>query len=185
MALNSAIASSSFAYTPPAKNWFYVLAHCNLDGNSAVPRLIIDGSQAGGTGFVLDSSDSILRGLIVDGFGVGVSVPDPGDVGDLIQGDDIGKYPLFPVEPTTGLPVQVDGANVDLTPDESQLLHSAACHVEVWSQLGDESQLKTLHTLRAKISSHLQQPLPEGKHYLVYDRAGCYALRVQPQAIPA
>jgi type IV pilus assembly protein PilA len=30
------IASTSFGYTPPARNWFYVLAHCNLDGNSAV-----------------------------------------------------------------------------------------------------------------------------------------------------
>ena len=28
------LASTSFAYTPPAKNWFYVLAHCNLDSNS-------------------------------------------------------------------------------------------------------------------------------------------------------
>jgi prepilin-type N-terminal cleavage/methylation domain-containing protein len=30
------IASTSFSYTPPAKNWFYVLAHCDLDGNTAV-----------------------------------------------------------------------------------------------------------------------------------------------------
>jgi prepilin-type N-terminal cleavage/methylation domain-containing protein len=30
------IASTTFAYTPPAKNWFYVLAHCDLDGSSAV-----------------------------------------------------------------------------------------------------------------------------------------------------
>jgi type II secretory pathway pseudopilin PulG len=30
------IAGTTFAYTPPAKNWFYLLAHCNLDGNSAV-----------------------------------------------------------------------------------------------------------------------------------------------------
>jgi type II secretory pathway pseudopilin PulG len=29
------IASTSFAYVPPAKNWFYVLAHCDLDGNTA------------------------------------------------------------------------------------------------------------------------------------------------------
>jgi prepilin-type N-terminal cleavage/methylation domain-containing protein len=31
-----AIASTTFGYTAPARNWFYVLAHCNLDGNSAV-----------------------------------------------------------------------------------------------------------------------------------------------------
>jgi prepilin-type N-terminal cleavage/methylation domain-containing protein len=30
------IASTTFGYTAPARNWFYVLAHCNLDGNSAV-----------------------------------------------------------------------------------------------------------------------------------------------------
>jgi prepilin-type N-terminal cleavage/methylation domain-containing protein len=26
---------TTFGYTPPAKNWFYVLAHCDLDGNTA------------------------------------------------------------------------------------------------------------------------------------------------------
>src|SRR5882724_3747828 len=31
-----AIATTTFAYTPPANNWFYLLAHCDLDGNSAV-----------------------------------------------------------------------------------------------------------------------------------------------------
>jgi prepilin-type N-terminal cleavage/methylation domain-containing protein len=30
------IASTTFAYAPPAKNWFYVLAHCDLDGDSTV-----------------------------------------------------------------------------------------------------------------------------------------------------
>ena len=30
------MASTTFAYTPPAKNWFYILAHCNLDGDSSV-----------------------------------------------------------------------------------------------------------------------------------------------------
>lgn len=33
--LAGTIASSSFGYTAPQKNWFYILAHCNLDGNSA------------------------------------------------------------------------------------------------------------------------------------------------------
>jgi prepilin-type N-terminal cleavage/methylation domain-containing protein len=31
-----AIAGTTFGYTPPARNWFYLLAHCNLDGNSSV-----------------------------------------------------------------------------------------------------------------------------------------------------
>jgi len=30
------MATTSFGYTPPVKNWFYVLAHCDLDGNNAV-----------------------------------------------------------------------------------------------------------------------------------------------------
>jgi hypothetical protein len=75
-------------------------------GNNATPRLIIDGTGTdGATGFVLDTSDSILRGLVIEGFGVGVSVPAPGDVGDLIQGNDIGNYPIFPVDPETGIPL--------------------------------------------------------------------------------
>lgn len=31
-----AIASTTFGYAAPARNWFYILAHCNLDGDSAV-----------------------------------------------------------------------------------------------------------------------------------------------------
>ena len=80
-------------------------------GNNAVPRLIVEGSLTGGaTGFVLGASDVILRGMVIDGFGVGVSVPNPGDVGDLIQGDDIGPFPLFPVDPDTGQAITVNGA---------------------------------------------------------------------------
>jgi prepilin-type N-terminal cleavage/methylation domain-containing protein len=30
------IATTTFGYAPPAKNWFYLLAHCDLDGSSAV-----------------------------------------------------------------------------------------------------------------------------------------------------
>jgi prepilin-type N-terminal cleavage/methylation domain-containing protein len=30
-----AIAGTTFGYAPPAKNWFYVVAHCDLDGNTA------------------------------------------------------------------------------------------------------------------------------------------------------
>jgi hypothetical protein len=81
-----------------------------ISGNNATVRLIVDGSQTGGaTGFVLDASDSILRGLIITGFGVGVSVPNPGIVGDLIQGNEIGGYFVFPVDPVTGAPVPAPG----------------------------------------------------------------------------
>jgi len=39
------IASTTFSYTPPAKNWFYLLAHCNLDGNSAVDSYYFSSSD--------------------------------------------------------------------------------------------------------------------------------------------
>jgi hypothetical protein len=74
-----------------------------LDGNNAQQRIILDGSNTGGgTGLVLDSSNSIIRGLIIDGFGVGVSIPGPNDVGDLVQGNFIGQYFLSQFDKTTG-----------------------------------------------------------------------------------
>jgi len=82
-----------------------------IDGNNAAARVIIDGSQINTTafqdptGFVLDASHSTLRGLVIDGFGVGVSVPNPSDVGDLIQGNFIGTYLEYPVDPNTGAPL--------------------------------------------------------------------------------
>jgi hypothetical protein len=76
------------------------------DGNNAKSRVIIDGSYTGGgTGFVLDTSHATLRGLIIDGFGIGVQVPNPSDVGDLIQGNYIGKYVVYSVDTVTGQPL--------------------------------------------------------------------------------
>ena len=74
-----------------------------INGNNARVRVIVDGSGTGGaTGFTIDASDSIIRGLIIDGFGVGVNVPNSDNVGDSIQGDFIGAYVLYPVDPNTG-----------------------------------------------------------------------------------
>ena len=65
--------------------------------------MIINGSQTGGgTGFEIEASHCSLDGLIIDGFGIGVSVPNPSDVGNLIQGNFIGNYLLYPVDPSTG-----------------------------------------------------------------------------------
>ena len=79
-----------------------------LQGNNAEERVIIDGSQIASSptdiGFVLDASHSLLRGLIISGFNVGVSVDNP-VVGDLIQGNSIGDYFLYPVDPETGAPL--------------------------------------------------------------------------------
>src|SRR5271157_3506666 len=96
-----------------------------IDGNNAESRVIIDGSQINTTtfpdptGFVLDASHSTLRGLIIDGFGVGVSVPqldssgNPNFFGNLIQGNSIGKYLEYPVDPNTGAPLPAPD-NVEL-----------------------------------------------------------------------
>jgi hypothetical protein len=75
-------------------------------GNNAVSRVIIDGIQTvGASGFVLDSSSSTLRGLIVTDFAIGVSIPNATNVGNLIEGNFIGQYVVYPVDPLTGVPV--------------------------------------------------------------------------------
>ncbi len=83
-----------------------------LGGNSAQVRVIIDGtnlpSNSADTGFVIDASNSILRGLNIEGFDVGVSVPNPSNIGNLIQGNFIGKYLVFLVDPQTGAPITSD-----------------------------------------------------------------------------
>ena len=57
-----------------------------INGNNAQLRVILNGNQtAGSTGLVLATSQTVIRGLAVEGFGVGISVPAPTDVGDIIQ----------------------------------------------------------------------------------------------------
>ena len=69
--------------------------------------MIVNGGQIpsgpADIGFEINASNSILRGLAIGGFGVGVSVPNPTDVGDLIQGNFIGEYLIYPVNPETGI----------------------------------------------------------------------------------
>jgi hypothetical protein len=77
-----------------------------LDGNYAQVRVVIDGSATGGaTGFVLNCNNSVLRGLAITGFGVGVSIPNPNDAGNLIQGNFLGQYLAYPVDPLSGISV--------------------------------------------------------------------------------
>ena len=84
-----------------------------LNGNNAHVRVIIDGtnlpSNSADIGFVIDASNSILRGMAIEGFDVGVSIPPPplgvSYAGDLIQGNFIGRYVTYPVDPQTGAPV--------------------------------------------------------------------------------
>ena len=69
-------------------------------------RVVLDGNQTGGaTGLVLAASQSIIRGLAIEGFSIGISVPGPTAVGDLIQGNSIGEYLAYPVDSLTGLPL--------------------------------------------------------------------------------
>ncbi len=77
-----------------------------INGNDAQVRVILNGSKTGGsTGLVLAASQSIIRGLAIEGFGIGVSVRNPTDVGDLIQGNSIGEYLVYPVDPLAGTPL--------------------------------------------------------------------------------
>ena len=64
----------------------------------------------------------LLRGLIISGFSVGVSVSaldTSGNpvVGDLIQGNSIGDYYIYPVDPDTGSPLPSPD-NVDFVRDQ-------------------------------------------------------------------
>jgi hypothetical protein len=95
------------ALSPPLRISSVPNSAAAIDGNNAQVRVIINGAgTSGGTGFVLNTRDSILRGMAIQGFGVGVSVPNPSDDGDLIQGDFIGEYLIYPVDPQTGTPLE-------------------------------------------------------------------------------
>ncbi len=92
-----------------------------IDGNNARVRVIVDGSGTGGaSGFVVDASDSMIRGLIIDGFGVGVDIPNSDNVGDSIQGNFIGAYLLYPVDPDTGEALPSPDGEELVTPGNSQ-----------------------------------------------------------------
>ena len=45
------------------------------------------------------------RGLALGGFGIGIAIPAPTDVGDSIQGNFIGPYLAYPVDQGTGDPL--------------------------------------------------------------------------------
>src|SRR5208337_3816263 len=76
------------------------------NGNNAQGRVIIEGNQTvGGAGLEVEASHCVISGLIIDGFDIGVSVPLTTDVGNLIQGNYIGNYLLYPVDPSNGTPL--------------------------------------------------------------------------------
>ncbi len=92
------------ALTPPMLITSVPNSAAALSGNNAQVRVIISGTQTtSASGLVLDASDSDIRGLAIDGFAIGISIPNAADVGNLIQGDFIGEYLDYPVNPTNGV----------------------------------------------------------------------------------
>jgi hypothetical protein len=83
-----------------------VSAQSNLTtpvGSNAHVRVILDGSLSGGaTGLTITAAHSRVRGLIIDGFSTGIHILGPTAVGNLIQGNYIGQYLVWP-NPALGL----------------------------------------------------------------------------------
>jgi hypothetical protein len=74
-------------------------------GNDARIRVVLDGtSTPDSPGLVLDASHSQVRGLAIEGFGVGISIPNRHNVGNLIQGNFLGPYLAYPVDLASGTP---------------------------------------------------------------------------------
>ena len=68
-------------------------------GFNAQVRVIVEGNDPTPTdfpGLTLESNESIIRGLAIDGFSAGISIQGPGAIGNLIQGDYVGQYLVFP-----------------------------------------------------------------------------------------
>jgi uncharacterized repeat protein (TIGR01451 family) len=69
-------------------------------GFNAAVRVILEGGNGGVpanfTGITIQSDHNIVRGLSIDGFQTGVSVQGPSAIGNLIQGNYVGNYILFP-----------------------------------------------------------------------------------------
>jgi hypothetical protein len=79
-------------------------------GSDAHVRVVLDGSQSNGaTGLTIMAGASRVRGLAIDGFAVGIQIVGPTAVGDLIQGDFIGKYVGYLNPGLTGPPSQLLG----------------------------------------------------------------------------
>jgi hypothetical protein len=84
-----------------------------LSGNNAIVRVIVDGidvppappSGPPDIGLEIAASNSIVRGLAIEGFDIGIQVDNSTDVGNLVQGNFLGKYVIYPVDPETGDPL--------------------------------------------------------------------------------
>ncbi len=72
-------------------------------GYNAQVRVLLEGGlTTSGSGLVVDAPNVTIRGLAIDGFTTGVTILTTGDSGDLVQGDFIGQYLVYPVDTQTG-----------------------------------------------------------------------------------
>jgi hypothetical protein len=75
-------------------------------GFDAKVRVILEGGVPGSTpgttvpsnfpGLTIQSNHNIIRGLSIDGFSSGITIQGPDAIGNLIQGNYLGQYVLFP-----------------------------------------------------------------------------------------
>ncbi len=63
----------------------------------------IDGSDtnvpADFPGLTIESAHNVVRGLAIHGFSAGISIQGPDAIGNLIQGNYLGQYLVFPCKP--------------------------------------------------------------------------------------
>lgn len=84
-------------------------------GFNAAVRVIVEGAnpatneQSDFPGLTIESGHNIIRGLAIDGFSAGIAIEGPDAVGNLIQGNYLGQYVVFPNQGITSAPSFLDG----------------------------------------------------------------------------
>ncbi len=88
-------------------------------GFNAAVRVILDGSQldpltgnitqSGFAGLTLRSDHNRIRGLSIDGFETGIAIEGPSAIGNLIQGNYVGKYLVYLGANATGANTSFEG----------------------------------------------------------------------------
>jgi hypothetical protein len=99
-------------------------------GFNAEVRVSIDGSDtnvpADFPGLTIESAHNVIRGLAIHGFSVGISLQGPDAIGNLIQGNYLGQYLVFPnqniaTSPSFVAPGIGNGVGIEIGPQASPL----------------------------------------------------------------